>query len=52
MMRGRYDIGLPFVSLSNPASLKAHRDKLGMTQLTEFEVEGRVYVLLAFNIPD
>ena len=51
MMRGRYDIGLPFVSLSNPASLKAHRDKLGMTQLTEFSAEGRGYVLLAFDIP-
>ena len=52
MMRGRYDVGLPFVSLSNPASLKAHRDKLGMTQVCEFDVEDRSYALLAFDIPD
>jgi hypothetical protein len=51
MMRGRYDVGLPFVSLANPASLNAHRDKLGMTQVCEFEVEGRHYALLAFDIP-
>ena len=51
MMRGRYDVCLPFVSLSNTASLKAHRDKLGMTQVCEFEVEGRQYALLAFDIP-
>ena len=50
MMRGRYDVGLPFVSLANPASLKAHRDKLGMTQVCEFEVESRHYALLAFEI--
>ena len=52
MMRGRYDVGLAFVSLSNPASLKAHRDKLGITQVCEFEVKGRSYALLAFDIPD
>ncbi len=52
MMRGRYDVGLAFVSLSNPASLKVHRDKLGMTQVCEFEVEDRSYALLAFDIPD
>lgn len=51
MMRGRYDVGLPFVSLANPASLKAHREKLGMTQVCDFEVEGRHYALLAFDIP-
>lgn len=51
MMRGRYDVGLAFASLSNPSSLKAHRDKLGMAQVCEFEVEGRSYALLAFDIP-
>lgn len=50
VMRGRYDVGLPFVSLSNSASLQAHRDKLGMTQVCEFEAEGRRYALLAFDI--
>lgn len=51
MVRNRYDLGLAFVSLANSVSLKAHRDKLGMTQVCEFEAEGRSYVLLAFDIP-
>ena len=50
-VRGRYDMGLAFVSLTNPGSIRAHRDKLGMNQLTEFDVEDRRYVLLAFDIP-
>lgn len=52
MVRGHYDLSLVFVSLANTASLKAHREKLGMSQLTEFEVEGRSYALLAFGIPN
>lgn len=51
MVRGRYDVGLAFVSLANAISLKAHRDKLGMTQVCEFVAEGRHYALLAFDIP-
>lgn len=52
MVRGRYDVGLAFVSLANAVSLKAHREKLGMTQVCEFEAEGRRYALLAFNVLD
>ena len=51
-VRGRYDVGLAFVSLANSISLKAHRDKLGMTQVCEFEAEGGRYALLAFSIPE
>lgn len=51
MVRGRYDVGLAFVSIANSVSLKAHRDKLGMTPVCEFEAEGRRYALLAFDIP-
>lgn len=52
MVRGRYDVGLAFVSLANSVSLKAHRDKLGMTQVCEFEAESRCYALLAFDVLD
>ena len=52
MVRSRYDLGLAFVSLANPVSLKAHRDKLDMTPVSEFEPEGRHYALLAFDIPE
>lgn len=52
MVRGHYDVGLAFVSLANLVSLKAHRDKLGMIQVCEFEAEGRRYALLAFDVLD
>lgn len=52
MVRGRYDVGLAFVSLANAVSLKAHREKLSMTQVCEFEAEGRRYALLAFGVLD
>lgn len=51
MVLGQCDVGLAFVSMSNPASLKVHRDKLKMTQVCEFEVEGQNFALLAFDIP-
>jgi len=50
MVRGQCDVGLAFVSLSNPASLKVHWDKLGMAEVRDFEVEGQGYALLAFDV--
>lgn len=50
MVRGQCDVGLAFVSLSNPTSLKVHRDKLGMAEVCDFEVEGQGYALLAFDV--
>jgi hypothetical protein len=50
MVGPSYDVGLAFVSVDNTASLNVHRAKLGMKQVSEFEVEGRRYVLLAFDI--
>lgn len=49
--QGRYELGLAFVSHANTASLKVHVNKLGMTQLTDFDAEGRSFALLAFDIP-
>ncbi len=38
-----YDVGVAFVSERNPRSLYAHRDKLGMKVVDEFEFNGQRY---------
>ena len=51
-LAGQFDVGVAFVSRSNPHSLRAHVAGLGMAEVGEFEVEGNVYVTLAFRVPD
>jgi len=48
---GGFDIGVAFVSRSNPHSLDAHIGGLGMTEVGDFELMGNVYVILAFRLP-
>lgn len=45
-----YDVGIAFVSLSNPRSLQAHTAKLGMRIIDEFEFKGGRYHTLAFRV--
>lgn len=40
---GSYDTGITFVSDSNPRSIAAHRNKLGMTPAGQFEENGKVF---------
>jgi hypothetical protein len=49
-LAGRFDIGVAFVSRSNPHSLHAHVGGLGMTEVGDFELKGNVYVILAFRV--
>ena len=50
-LAGLFDIGVAFVSRSNPHSLSAHVAGLGMTEAGDFEVKENVYVTLAFRLP-
>lgn len=50
-LAGRFDIGVAFVSRSNPHSLDAHVRGLGMTEVGHFEVKDNTYVILAFRVP-
>ena len=50
-LAGQFEVGVAFVSRSNPHSLKAHVAGLDMTEVGEFEVKGNVYVTLAFRVP-
>lgn len=50
-LAGQFDVGVAFVSRSNPHSLSAHVAGLGMTEAGDFEVNGNIYVILAFSLP-
>jgi hypothetical protein len=50
-LAGRFEIGVAFVSRSNPRSLHAHVAGLGMTEVADFEFQGNTYVILAFRLP-
>ena len=50
-LAGRFEIGVAFISRSNPHSLHAHVAGLGMTEVADFEFQGNTYVILAFRLP-
>jgi len=50
-LAGQFEIGVAFVSRSNPHSLSAHVAGLGMNEAGDFEVKGNVYATLAFRVP-
>src|SRR5918996_1668030 len=49
-LAGQFEIGVAFVSRSNPHSLDAHVKGLGMTEVGDFECRGKIYVTLAFRL--
>ncbi len=49
-LQGQYDVGVAFVSERNSRSLYAHRDKLGMEVVDEFECNGQRYNTLVFSM--
>ena len=49
-LAGLFEVGVAFVSRSNPHSLSAHIAGLGMTEVADFELKGNVYVILAFRL--
>ncbi|MBI2230982.1 MAG: N-acetyltransferase [Deltaproteobacteria bacterium] len=49
-LAGRFEVGVAFVSRSNPHSLQAHVAGLGMTEVGDFELNGNVYAIVAFRV--
>ena len=49
-LAGRFEIGIAFVSRSNPHSLRAHVNGLGMIEVGDFQVTANRYVALAFRV--
>lgn len=50
-LAGCFEIGVAFVSRSNPHSLRAHVNGLGMMEIGDFHVAASSYVALAFRLP-
>ncbi len=50
-LAGQFEVGVAFVSRSNPHSLLAHVAGLGMIDVGDFDLKGNVYVILAFRVP-
>ena len=50
-LAGQFEVGVAFVSRSNPHSLQAHVTGLGMIEAGDFELKGNIYVILAFRVP-
>lgn len=49
-LAGQFEIGVAFVSRDNPHSLQAHVAGLGMSEVREFAVKEKSYVILAFDL--
>jgi hypothetical protein len=50
-LAAQFELGVGFVSRSNPRSLDAHVHGLGMAAVGEFDVKGNTYVIFAFRVP-
>jgi hypothetical protein len=49
-LQGQYDVGVAFVSSLNLRSFNAHKNKLGMQVVDEFEFNGQKYWTLVFAV--
>lgn len=49
-LRGQFDVGVAFVSESNPRSMRSHVTKLGMQVVDSFDFGGKKYRTLAFVV--
>ncbi len=49
-LAGVFELGVALVSHSNPHSMQAHVEGLGMTETGEFELNGNLFAILAFRL--
>jgi len=49
-LAGRFELGVALVSHSNPHSMQAHVEGLGMIKTGEFDLNGNLFAILAFRI--
>jgi hypothetical protein len=50
-LAGKFEIGVALVARANVYSLNAHVAGLGMTEVGEFEVNGKAFATVAFRLP-
>ena len=51
-LAGRFELGVLFIAHDNLRSLAAHRRKLGMELVGEFEFNEKMFYVLVFRIPE
>lgn len=50
-LAGAFEVGVALISRDNPHSMDAHVKGLGMTEVGEFEVNGKIFATVAFRLP-
>ncbi len=50
-LAGRFEVGVALIARSNAHSMQAHVAGLGMTEVGEFEVNGKIFATVAFRVP-
>lgn len=50
-LAGQFEVGVALIARDNPHSLDAHVKGLGMTEVGEFEVNGKLFAIVAFRLP-
>ncbi len=48
---GRFEVGVLFIAADNHRSIEAHRRKLGMEWVGDFEFNAKEFHVLAFHLP-
>lgn len=51
-LAGQFEVGVALIARDNPHSMEAHVKGLGMTEAGEFEVNGKLFVTVAFRLPE
>lgn len=50
-LAGKFEVGVALIARTNPHSMQAHVVGLGMTEVSDFEVNGSVFATVAFRLP-
>lgn len=51
-LAGQFEVGVALIARDNPHSMDAHIKGLGMTEVGEFEVNGKVFATVAFRLAE
>jgi predicted GNAT superfamily acetyltransferase len=50
-LAGKFEVGVALIARNNPHSLQAHVAGLGMAEVGDFEVNGKIFATVAFRVP-
>lgn len=51
-LAGQFEVGVALIARDNLHSMDAHVKGLGMTEVGEFEVNGKIFATVAFRLPE